>query len=219
MNFRQKYKWLMPLLLFTGCLLVGRVIRTHSLALVFIPWNLFLAFVPLFFSYRLLKTGNKIVAAIYLVAWLVFFPNAMYIITDLFHLKKMHHVPEWYDLLILFSAAITGVIAGYLSLHNVERYVGKIVNGKHVEFLTLSIFLLCGYGIYLGRYLRWNSWDLIADPFSLLDDIRDDVFHPFHNKECWLLTLLFGVWLHIMYKYFKKLPVDHPENHGPVAKF
>ena len=197
--------------LFTGCLLIGRVIHSHSLEMIFIPWNLFLAILPLYFSYRLEIDSNKMVTTFCFIAWLVFFPNAMYIITDLFHLKKMHRIPEWYDLLLLFSAAITGTIIGYLSLHNVERFLARYIKAGYVQVILVCFFLLCGYGIYLGRYLRWNSWDIIADPFSLLDDVKDDIFHPFHNRGCWLLTLLFGVWLQILYSYFKKLRFNHGE--------
>jgi len=215
MHFYRTYKWLMPLFLFTGCLLAGRVVHTRSMGLLFIPWNLFLALIPLYFSHRLGQTARPLKAWLFFGAWLVFLPNAMYIITDLFHLKKMRQIPEWYDLLILFSAAITGVIIGYLSLHNAERFLKRHIKPVAVHAVLISIFLLCGYGIYLGRYLRWNSWDIIADPFSLLDDVKDDVFHPFHNRECWLLTLLFGVWLYILYHYFKKLKPE-PGATGPL---
>jgi len=205
MTFIRTYKWLLPLLLFTGTLLAGRIIDTHSLGLVFIVWNLFLGILPLWFSHWLDSGGNKLKAWLLFAAWLVFFPNSMYIITDLFHLQKLHKIPEWYDLLLLFSAAITGAIIGYLSLFNVERFLYRQLKKPLVEVILISIFLLCGYGIYLGRYLRWNSWDILSDPFSLLDDVKEDVFHPFHNRGCWLLTLLFGVWMYLVYRYFKRL--------------
>lgn len=206
-TFVGRYWQLVPLLLFTALLLAGRVLHSHSLTLVFIPWNLFLAILPLYFSYRL-DYGHKFFKWVWLIAWLAFFPNAMYIITDLFHLKKMRTIPEWYDLLILFSSAVTGVLIGYLSLFNVERFLARLMDRRIVTSIIGAFFLLCGYGIYLGRYLRWNSWDIVADPFALLDDVKEEVFHPFHNKECWLLTLLFGVWMQLMYHYFKKLKLS-----------
>ncbi len=217
MTFCKKYNWLLPLFLFTAALLAGRVIHTRSLMFLFIPWNLFLALVPLYFSHKLHEVAGKMKATACFIVWLLFFPNAMYIITDLFHLKQMKRVPEWYDLLILFSAAITGVIVGYLSLYNVERYVVRYMHTAnaetqtwkrkeiYVQLLVAAILLLCGYGIYLGRYLRWNSWDIIGDPFSLAEDIAQDIFHPFRNKECWLLTSIFGIWLYLMYRFFTRL--------------
>ena len=109
----------------TYALLAGRIIHTRTLGLLFITWNLFLGFLPLWFSFWLDYSGNKIKAWLLFAAWLVFFPNSMYIITDLFHLQKLHKIPEWYDLLLLFSAAITGAIIGYLSLFNVERFLHR----------------------------------------------------------------------------------------------
>ena len=217
MAFYKKYSWLLPMFLFTAALLAGRMIHTRSHMFLFIPWNLFLALVPLYFSYKLHEVTGKMKAIACFIVWLLFFPNAMYIITDLFHLKKMNRIPEWYDLLILFSAAITGVIVGYLSLYNVERYIVRYIynadtktpatkrKALYLQLVVAVIFLLCGYGIYLGRYLRWNSWDIIGDPFSLAEDIAQDIFHPFRNKECWLLTSIFGIWLYLMYRFFKRL--------------
>jgi uncharacterized membrane protein len=194
----------MPIILFTASLLIGRVIYTGSPMFLFIAWNLFLAIAPLYFSHKLVNTADKRKAWLLLGAWLLFFPNAMYIVTDLFHLQDDSEIPMWFDLLILFSAALTGVIIGFLSLQNVEKYLGEKLPGKYMKWALASLFFLCGYGIYLGRYLRWNSWDIVVQPIPLFSDIRQDVFHPFRNFECWLLSVLFGTWLYILYKYFIK---------------
>lgn len=205
MSFIQKYKWLMPMCIFIAAMLIVRVIYSGSFMFLFIPWNLFLVVVPLFFSYRIRQRSSKIAVSLYLAGWLLFFPNAMYIVTDLFHLHERPGVPLWYDLLILFSSALLGVIMGFLSLRNVERYLYRHIKRQFMPFLLFSCFILCGYGIYLGRYLRWNSWDIVTQPILLLSDIKQNVVHPFRNIECWLLTLLFGIWLCLLYKYFKKL--------------
>ncbi len=205
MNFLKTYRWLQPMLLFTAALLLGRMIHSRSFQFLFIPWNLFLAMVPLYFSYRLGMAKSKIAGWIYLCLWLLFFPNSMYIVTDLFHLRVRPHIPQWYDLLILFTAALNGLIMGFLSLRDVEQYMLPRVSKKYLPMILLFIFCLCGYGIYLGRYLRWNSWDIVTDPVSLLWDVKDDVFHPFRNIQCWMLSSIFGVWLYILYMYFKKV--------------
>ncbi len=207
MNFRKQYQWLMPMIIFIGALLIGRMVRTGSVMFLFIPWNLILAVVPLYISYHLVKTNSRIGAGVLMLLWLLFFPNAMYIITDLFHLVKREHVPLWYDLILLFSSAILGAIMGFLSVINVEQYLRRFINHRSIPWVILSFFLLCGYGVYLGRYLRWNSWDVIADPVSLMGDMLQDIIHPFRNKQCWMLTLFFGVWLQIMYRYFKKVRI------------
>ncbi len=191
--------------LFIGGLIVSRVFYTHTISFAFIPWNLFLAVIPLYLSFRLLKAASPHIGWILAGAWLLFFPNAMYIITDIFHLKDDNGVPPWYDLLILFSSAISGVIVGFLSLQNAEKYLQQQITEKYVSGVIFSFFILCGYGIYLGRYLRWNSWDIITQPFALLLDIKQDLLHPIRNNQCWMLSILFGVWLQILYKYFKKI--------------
>ena len=209
MNFKQKYKWLLPMFVFIGLLLIGRVIRTGTVTFLFIPWNLLLAGVPLYFSYKLIQSTDRKMAVTLFLVWLLFFPNSMYIITDLFHLQERPFIPLWYDLIILFSSAMLGIILGYLSVVNVEVYIRRHIKSRNIPIALLSFFLLCGYGIYLGRYLRWNSWDIVTQPFSILTDMIQDVIHPFRNKECWLLTSLFGTWLHIMYWYVKKLRAGH----------
>lgn len=204
--------------LFIGFMLTGRILRTGSFSFLFLPWNLFLALIPLYLSHKLSQTqGKKTAVAIFLL-WLLFFPNAMYIITDLFHLHERPFIPLWYDLMLLFSSAVLGVIMGYISMINVEQFIKQHIKRRNIAWITVGFFLLSGYGVYLGRYLRWNSWDIVADPFSLLADIWQDIIHPFHNKECWLLTVILGGWLYIMYKYFKKLFI-FSDNQPFVRKF
>jgi uncharacterized membrane protein len=204
-TFISKYKWLQPALMFTLALLAGRMAYASRFTFLFIPWNLFLAIVPLYFSHRLSTATTPGRAAIYIALWLLFFPHAMYIVTDLFHLRQRIGIPMWYDLLILLSAAMTGVIMGFLSLREVERYLQRTIKAGYVPWVIFCAFLLCGYGIYLGRYLRWNSWDIVVQPVDLLSDIAYNIIHPLRNKECWTLTLLFGLWMHILYTYFKRL--------------
>lgn len=204
MNFVKKYSWLLPSLMFTCVLLLVRVAYTRSFFLLFIPWNMFLAGVPLLFSYMLLKVKDKFVSWGMFALWLLFFPNSMYIVTDLFHLGEGYTMPLWYDLLILFSAALNGIIMGLISLRNAERFLRRSFSPRLLPFFLFGLFLLCGYGIYLGRYLRWNSWDIFMQPHLLLWDIMQDILHPFRNNKSWMVSSLFAVWMHILYGYFKR---------------
>ena len=205
MNFLRKYKWLLPLLAFTTAMLLIRMAYTWSITFAFIPWNLFLAGIPLAFSYLLIKTKDNAVAWFMFGLWLLFFPNAMYIVTDMFHLKENGAAPQWFDLLLLFSAALNGVIIGMLSLHNAEQFLRSNLPVKYVPAILFGLFLLCGYGIYLGRYLRWNSWDIFTQPFLVLLDIKKDVRHPIRNNQSWMLSSLFATWLYILYRYLKQV--------------
>lgn len=201
MSFKHKYKWLLPMLSFPITLILMRVIHTRTITFAFLPWNLFLAFLPLVFSHWLQKTSDKLSAWCMFGLWLLFFPNAMYIVTDLFHLYDSDTAPRWFDLLLLFSAALTGVLMGMSSLSNIEKFLRGKLHPKLLHVAIFGIFLLCGYGIYLGRYLRWNSWDIFTQPFGLVLDIAHDVRHPFRAMETWALTSLFATWLFLLYRY------------------
>lgn len=212
MSFINKFKWLVPSVGFTIILLIGRMYHTHTLRLCFLPWNLFLAFIPVVFASKLNEGNVRGIKAVVLFSlWLLFFPNSMYIVTDLFHLKHKPHVPLWYDLLILASAAITGIIMGFASLRQVERFLSARIQPRYMHLVLSCIFMLCGYGIYIGRYLRWNSWDIIADPLALCSDMLHHLMHPYRNKECWMVSLLFGTWMYILYYYFGKVFRDETD--------
>lgn len=203
MRFLRRYNWLAPMLSFTMTLLLMRLVHTHTFMFFFIIWNLLLAGLPLVFSYWLQKTTDTVSRWCMFGLWLLFFPNAMYIVTDMFHLQQSENVPQWFDLLILFSAALNGVLMGMSSLYNVERFLRKKMPARYIHLTLFSMFLMCGYGIYLGRYMRWNSWDIFTQPFGLLLDISHDIRHPRRNMETWLLTGLFATWLYLLYRYVR----------------
>lgn len=201
MKFFNQYKWLVPLLSFTAVVLLMRMVHTRTFNFFFIPWNLVLAGIPLVFSYWISKVEDKTTSWGLFFLWLLFFPNAMYIVTDLFHLNESTNVPKWFDLLLLFSAALNGVLMGLSSLYNIEQFLKKNISVKYVPVVVFSLLLLCGYGIYLGRYMRWNSWDIFTQPFGLLMNIAHDVKHPLRKTDSWMLSGLFATWLFILYRY------------------
>jgi len=205
MRFYKSYQWLLPSLLFTLALVALRMIVMQKVSFLFMVWNLFLATLPLYFSHKAKYSGKKSFAFVWAALWLLFFPNSMYIVTDIFHLEACPPVPRWFDLVLLTSGAINGLIFGFLSLNNIEQQVKAMINARYINLFLLAIFLLCGYGIYLGRYLRWNSWDVVAEPFSLARDISYHVLHPARNIHIWELSLVFGCWLFITYGFLKRL--------------
>lgn len=210
MKFYQTHKWLMPPLLFTTLLIAARCLLTAEPLFAFLIWNIFLAILPLYFSYRLRRTRKKTAEYLWFCLWLLFFPNAAYIVTDLFHLRERLPVPLWFDLILLSSAAIYGVILGLISLYRVEQWLLRRLPGRYVQFAVFALLLLCGYGIYLGRYLRWNSWDIITSPWGLARSIMTTVVHPFQHRQSWLLSLVFGIWLMLMYNMLRHLTKSKP---------
>jgi uncharacterized membrane protein len=204
MRFYKNYKWLMPSALFTCVLVALRLIATQDDLFIFMPWNLFLAVLPLYFSYKAVRASGKYTTLIFLSLWLLFFPNAMYITTDVFHLKERPEVPLWYDMVLLVSAAINGMVYSLLSLYNVEKKLKQFIPSRYLKGALFGMLLLSGYGIYLGRYQRWNSWDIVTNPFSLGHDIARHVFHPIHYADAWMLSLLFAIWTFVLYDFLKK---------------
>lgn len=197
------------------CLLlsIGRVLFSATPTFLFLNWNLFLAFVPWALSSLLIVypklQQKKVAVAGLLGTWLLFFPNAPYILTDLFHLKYVNSMPMWFDLLLILSFAWVGLLFGYMSLWDMEkilkRYLQtsrlkKVFNHRLVIPVFSSVLLFVGsFGIYLGRFLRWNSWDIIADPFALIYDIGDRFVNPFDHPRTWGVTLFMGVFLNVVY--------------------
>jgi uncharacterized membrane protein len=204
-------KMLVASILFNMSLLFVRFYHTNELAYGFYPWNTFLAVLPLLFSRSLVRVRKfNIAAVILLVFWLTFFPNAPYLITDLFHFCEDPAVPFWYDLLIVFSAAWNGLLSGILSLMQVERFLMHHMALKWAKLTVAICFFLCSYGIYLGRYLRFNTWDIVVSPGKIIAACTDHVFHPQTNLMVWAFTALFGVMFGITYLTLKQF--SHEKN-------
>ncbi|WP_052732286.1 DUF1361 domain-containing protein [Hymenobacter terrenus] len=183
-------------------LVVGRVVMTGRGLFLFLIWNLFLALIPFALS-SLLSIANGPLRARILVpvgaAWLLFFPNAPYILTDLFHLEARPNVPLWYDLALILSCAWNGLMLAYASLSDMQRLVQlRLGVWAGWAFATVAL-LLSSFGIYLGRYLRFNSWDVLANPLTLFYDIVNRILHPFSFPGTWGVTLVFGLFLLVGY--------------------
>jgi uncharacterized membrane protein len=195
---------------FSLLLYIFRVWYTGSFLFLFIPWNLFLAWLPLLFS-SMIKDANLSVRNISLFSlWLLFFPNSPYLITDLFHLQERPGIPLYYDLVLLFMAAWNGLLMGLFSLRNIEQLLLKRFSRMQVRPMILSCFVLCGFGIYL-RYDRYNSWHLVTQPFDLIEGILSKVISPASHPRVWAVTILFAVVLLLIYETLKKMPAHFSE--------
>lgn len=145
---------------------------------LFLVWNLFLAWVPYGIALLIKRDQTKWIRYGFLGIWLLFFPNAPYIITDLLHLRERLPVPLWYDMLTIFSFAWTGLIFGYLSLVRIQKLFFNRWGALVGNLITAFIWLLAGLGIYIGRFLRWNSWDVLTRPLALLVDLSSIFTEP-----------------------------------------
>ena len=155
--------------LFSLVLLTYRIIKSESLSYIFLVWNLFLAFIPWWIS-NILKRKEKLtfIDLPIIAIWLLFLPNAPYILTDLFHLKPRTGLPLWFDLILVLSFALTGMIVFFKSLKDMLKLLTNRMPQLYVTIITPFIFWLVAYGLYLGRYLRFNSWDIVQDRKSVV---------------------------------------------------
>nr|WP_294904552.1 DUF1361 domain-containing protein [uncultured Lacibacter sp.] len=196
---------------FSLLLYAFRVWYTGSFLFLFIPWNLFLAWLPFCFSCLLKHSGFSFRNLSLIALWLLFFPNSPYLITDLFHLEQRAGVPLYYDLVLLFMAAWNGLLMGLLSLRNIERFLLQRLSVFKVRAIIFSCIGLCGFGIYLGRYDRYNSWHLITQPLDLLKGIAAKIIYPASHPGAWAVTILFTVVLLLIYEALKKMPAHFSE--------
>lgn len=181
-----------------GALLFARGWYAHDLKFRFLAWNLFLALVPAMAASALLhadRRGARIAAVAWGAMWLLFLPNAPYLITDLVHLKPRPPVPYWFDIALFATFAGAGMLAAFSSLqdvqHVVSRRFGRVAGWTVV---TLAAFA-AGFGIELGRMQRWNSWDLLTQPADLLTSVAGRLFEPWLHPRALVVTLVYGAVL------------------------
>lgn len=183
-----------------------RFFITGSKMYLFLNWNLFLAFIPWCLGTVILLRGyerKRIPFVLFLLCWLLFFPNSPYILTDFFHLKQRNIVPLWFDWALILSFAWTGLVYGFSSLADIELILNEKFTKQQVTFLIIAFLFVSGFGVYIGRFLRWNSWDVVNDPISLGTDIISRIIHPFLYARTWLITIVIGALLNMMYFSFK----------------
>lgn len=183
---------------------------TDTKTFLFLNWNLLLAVIPyaittLAVMYPSIKNSGIRLFAL-MAVWLLFFPNAPYILTDLFHLRKNTGMPIWFDLTLILFFAWTGLLFGFLSLRDVQVSLKARMNAGWTLVLTSLLIFIGSFGIYLGRYLRWNSWDILNEPFSLLYQIGELLTEPFDHPRAWGMTLFLGVFLNAVYFSVKLFP-------------
>lgn len=200
----------MPMILLSGLsvlLLAIRSVSTGTSDFWFLNWNLFLAWLPIVFAWYFLRAiqVNRLKSwqvILPLVLWVLFLPNSFYLVTDFVHLEPYQDVSLVFDIVMLMSYALTGLILGMISVYLVH-YRLKRRFPKRVIFMVIGfIFWLCGLAIYYGRNLGWNSWDLLANPSGILLDTIDRVADPFGYMDTFSFSLLFLVFLSTVYASF-----------------
>jgi len=189
-----------PLLLSTAlcfAFLATRGLYFGHLGYTFLVKNLFLAWLPYLMSLYVLWVGRtqpqrRFRLASIWAAWLALLPNAPYIFTDLIHWRRRTEVSWWFDLGMVLMFALAGCFCGIASLrimHTIaRRAVGEV--GGWLFVVTASV--LTGFGIYLGRFERWNSWWVLTKPRFVLSQLAHGLADPFSHSRTIGVTLMFG---------------------------
>ncbi|MGA3150632.1 MAG: DUF1361 domain-containing protein [Candidatus Saccharimonadales bacterium] len=183
---------------------VVRVILTGSSYYSFIPWNLLLAWLGLVFGWLLVRqlkitrwaSWQNIALSL---LWLFFLPNTWYVLTDFVHVYATGEISELYDIVMINALVIAGFVLGFTSLYMVHKELFKRFGEKRSLYLVAGIILLSSFAIYLGRNLRWNSWDVITNPSSLIINVSDRIIDPLGHMRAFNVTGLFFVLLSVMY--------------------
>lgn len=207
---------LLASLLFTSSLAVAiwfvRYAYTGSFAFFFLIWNLFLAWLPIPFALLARRQGaTRFGRWIWGGLWLLFFPNAPYLLTDLLHLGQIGRVPIWYDLIMLITFGLAGLFVGFASLFWLHQLVTRSWNRLTGWLFVLLTLGLSSFGVYIGRFLRWNSWDLLLNPTILLRDLADHLLVWSQFRETAVVTgLLTAVFVGTYFIIFALPPQLQP---------
>ncbi len=185
-------------------LYIAGAIRNHSRDYDYMIWNLFLAWLPLllvFWLLRVLRTKrwSSWQGIALSILWLGFLPNSFYMVTDYIHLADTVRVDVLYDALMLTSFVLTGLALGYTSLFLFHLELRKRLPARSANHLVSFILLLCSGAIYLGRDLRWNTWDLFVNPAGILFDVSDRFINPRAHPQMFITIITVFVVLVTFY--------------------
>lgn len=173
---------------------VVRLFLAENDAYVWLNWNLFLALIPILFAYAAIVSKYRTISIIFVLVWIGFLPNAPYIITDFIHLADVG--PKsllWYDAIMIFNYSLVGIVAYLISLRMI------VLKFHFALWFPGIISLVTGFGIYLGRYIRFNTWHVITQPLDIIKVLGDIIIHPNTHVPVMTMTLSFAVFLFAIY--------------------
>lgn len=190
--------------LVSGCLFGYGAWRNHNLAYSYLLWNLFLAWLPLLLAVRLVgvlkrKLWSSWEALGLSLLWIVLLPNSFYMISDFIHLQQVRRIDVLYDTLMFTAFIYTGVVLGFSSLFLVHLQIRRrLTTAAAGGWIALMLFI-CSAGVYIGRDLRWNSWDILTNPGGLLFDVSDRLQHPSAYPQMLVTIATFFLLLGVIY--------------------
>ena len=185
-------------------LFVFRLLATGVSRYWFVPENLLLAWLALFFGWVLVQQlqsrGWRNWRSLVLTGlWLLFLPNAWYVMTDFIHVFDSGEISYLYDIAMITALTLTGFLLGFASLFMVHRQLLKRLDIFSSALLIGAVILLISFAIYLGRDLRWNTWDILTNPSGLILNITDRLINPFGYPRALNVTAILFVLISTVY--------------------
>jgi uncharacterized membrane protein len=169
-------------------------------------WNLFLAWIPFGLAVSVYDGFRRGAGRAQLwaagILWLLFFPNAPYIVTDFKYLQEWTGAPIWFDIVLVSSAAWCGLLLGFMSLYLMQAVVRRTIGAVNAWLFALAVLTVSSFGIYLGRFQRWNSWDVFTQPGRLAGNVWAQLAQPHEHPKTVAVTVLFTAFLGATYLVF-----------------
>jgi uncharacterized membrane protein len=212
MNFpliRSAYLLLLLSSLYSTVLVVVRLILTDQYKFFFLIWNLCLAWIPfllalfLFDYYR--KRGTTWMFWVLTLCWLLFLPNAFYLVTDFVHLRRTVAISFWFDLVMIASFAWNGLLLGMISLRCMHALFERWLGSRWGWLAVQGVLLLVAVGVYLGRFIRFNSWDVVSNPSDVGLYLAANLSNLSDSLRSYALILFFYLFFAIVYSTARTL--------------
>ncbi len=181
-----------------------RVLGTGRVTFVFLAWNLFLAGLPYLLAAGLVarwSTRRRIepIGVVIFIAWLALLPNAPYVLTDFMHLQRSDPRLWWYDVMLLATCAGTAWALGLVSLAMVHGVLRQAIGQLRARLVVVLVCVLAAIGVYLGRFLRFNSWDVVVAPGALVEGIAAHFWAPTEHRRTYAFVAFFSALLVLSY--------------------
>ncbi|HEX9350640.1 MAG TPA: DUF1361 domain-containing protein [Gaiellaceae bacterium] len=183
-----------------------RVVYSGNSENAALVWNLLLAWIPFGLALQVYEGYRRGAARAYLLIggllWLLFFPNAPYIVTDFKWLRDSTGAPVWYDVVLISAGAWAGLLLGFISLYLMQAVVRRALGALNAWLFVLFALVLSSFGIYLGRFQRSNSWDVFVRPRTFAGDVWTRLGDPDEYARVVAVTVLFTAFLAATYLVF-----------------
>jgi len=196
--------------LFSIALFAARALAGDSNRYWFLNWNLALAWLPLLLAWTLKKRLRNHPwlnwrSLVLTAMWLAFLPNSFYLVSDFVHLHDSREVSLLYDVVLFASFAFNGLTLGFISVYLVHKELLAKIRARDAHLVIAAVLLLSGFAIYVGRNLRWNTWDVLFNPAGLLFAISDRFINSGSHPQMFTITLIFFALLASLYAFIWRL--------------